>query len=182
MPLRTFPMRLTGLFLVAILFLSCQHKNHRQLLAKKYLAKIQQEGFTEFLKVEFGTRGNKDIWTYSLNSMYDSTYVWTHDLKNKTFDLTTHPNFIYFKKEVDNPLEFAKKLDYVKNKLGVIAVSNSPWPGHFVKFWFSSSEALIYLPEGFNSDTDSKTIWLEEMKKGIRLDKNWVYLDITKLD
>lgn len=132
------------------------------------------------LNIGFGTRGDIEIWTYYLNADYDSTYVWTYNFKIDSFDLIPHPNYLQFKREINDPREFVKNLENKKNKLGIKAIFNSPWPGHFVKFLFTESEALIYQPNGFEINSDSKQRWVDELNTGIRINQNWVYLDLYK--
>ena len=151
-------------------------------LAQKVYSDLNKGAFEQFLYVEFGTRGDVELWTYYLNSNYDSTFIWTYNLNEKTFNLTTHPNYELFKKEVNNPLAFVKNLEDKKNEMGIKGVSNSPWPGHFIKFWISASEVLIYQPQGFVIDSEAKKIWQEEFKSVKPLDKNWIYLDLNKTE
>jgi len=168
-------------FVLLFFIISCKQTKNKFELAKQFYSKIQNENVIKLLTVEFGTRGDIELWTYYLNSDYNSTYVWSYYLKKDSFDLIPHPNYEQFKKEVNDPLGFVKSLENKKNSLGIKGISNSPWPGHFVKFWFSDSDILIYQPEGFKIDSDTKQRWLDELNKGIRIDQNWVCLDLSKI-
>ena len=172
-------MKFRFLFIILFFIFSCTHRRPLD-LAKEFYAKIQNESLEDFFKVEFGTRGDVELWTYYLNSDYNSTYTWAFYIKKDSFDLTTHPNYEQFKKEIIDPLMFVKALENKKNRLKITAISNSPWPGHFVKFWFSANDALIYNPEEFTIDSDSKKRWMNEFKSGILISKNWVYFNLRK--
>ena len=166
--------------IILIAFSSCINGNRKVDLAKKTYSKIQKENLEIFFNTEFGTRGDIELWTYYFNPQNDSNYVWTYDLKNDSFNLTTHPNYELFKKKINDPSGFVKELENKKNRLGVKGISNSPWLGYFMKFWISSSEVLIYLPNGFKIDSESKQRWMDEFNTGIKIDPNWVYLDLNK--
>jgi hypothetical protein len=173
-------MKFKCLFIILTFIISCKHENRKLDLAKSDYSKIKNENIEELLNVEFEIREDIELWTYFLNSDYDSTFVWTYDSKNGWFDLTTHPNYEKFKKKINEPSTFVKSLEDKKNRLGIKGISNSPWTGHFVKFWFSNSEVIIYQPDGFKIDSDAKQRWLDQLNKGIRFDKNWIYLDMDK--
>ena len=159
-------------------FFSCVNGNRRVDSAKKIHLKLQKENLEIFYNIEFATRYDTELWTYYFNHEKDSNFVWTYDLKTKSFNLNTHPNFEAFKKKINDPLGFVKELENKKNRLGIKAVSNSRWLGCFMKFWISSSEVLIYLPTACKIDLKAKQRWMEEFNSGIKLDPNWVYLDV----
>ena len=57
-------------------------------------------------------------------------------------------------------------------------ISQSPWTGNFIYFWLSDSRAVVYLPDNFEVDSQSKAIWMDKVNHGQKINKNWTFIDL----
>jgi hypothetical protein len=147
----------------------------------QFYEKTKYIDISELLHVEFFIRGEKEVWMKYI----DTTEVrWVYNLDTDSFRIGGHQNKLSESEEIKIAFDEMKRLRKLKEDLKLIGISQSPWPGEFVKFYLTPHDVAIYKPENCIIDEDAKNYWLAEFNQGIKLSPNWVYfnLDWDELD
>ena len=77
-----------------------------------------------------------------------------------------------------NPFTTFSALTSIANKYGFIGSSYSIEIGDFFIFWLSPKFKLLYIPDTLKMDLKFKKYWLDEFKKGKKIEQNWSLINI----
>ena len=168
-------------FLILILTLtlsSCSNQTDKKIL--NLVQKIDQISIAKFKTIEYGRRGDVDIYTYHINDT--SNYSWAYDSKKNQFVFYDNPNFDNFRNEVLDVNIYAKELRFEIESLNVSMISRSPWIGNLIRFWISQTRFVSYVNPDFKFNTSAKKQWSKELNAGVKIKGNWIYVDIEKVE
>ena len=156
-------------------FNSCSFRTQDK--ADKLIEKVEKIDIKRFYPIEFGRRGDLEIYTYHFNDT--SNYVWTYNTKKEQFDFDSNPLFDTFTNEIKDYKTYASILREDINTLNIVMISQSPWIGNLIRFWISPTEFVSYVNPDFDFDNAAKQQWKKELKLGKELNTNWIIVDIS---
>ncbi len=156
------------LYSVILLTLSCSSNGLTD--------KIERLGVDKFKSIEYGVRGDIEIYTYYFGD--GENYVWTYNQKMDRFDFEKHPNKSRAIDELGDITNYGDKLRNNIKSLNIVSISQSPWTGNLIRFWISHKNFICYVNPDFKFDSGAKKRWLDELARGRRLNDNWYSVDI----
>jgi hypothetical protein len=166
-------MRVILILIVFTLLTSCQRLQEKK--HNDFVLKVLDIGINKLKNIEFGTRGELELYQYSLTK--DSSIFWYYNRKTKTFD---YPNVLQDFKI--NLVDFQSYIVDLRNKIQSlnILMINNPWQGNILRFRISNNEIIEYVNPEFKFDDRFKNEWLKEIRTGQKLKDNWYYIKIKK--
>jgi hypothetical protein len=167
-------MKIINLILLSLFFVSCNRNTFNE--AQILIDKIEKLGIENFERIEFFSRGNREIYTYHVND--SKSYIWTYSIDKDSFDLKTHPDFEIFKNTVKSPVKYVVNLREKIQDLNVLSIGQAPWVGNLIRFWISQTEFISYINPVFEFDSTPKKRWQKELLTGKKIKDNWYYVTI----
>ena len=172
--LKTTTMKALPILIVIILLISCRESHDKKHI--DFVSKIESIGIDKFKNIDFGTRGDHEVYSYYLTN--DSSISWTYNRESKEFEFPIVPQD--FKRIA---IDYESYINGVRNEihsLDVIMITQSPWIGNIIRFWITDKEIIEYVNPEFKFDDRFKNEWLKEIKTGQKLKDNWYYKKIQK--
>jgi len=165
-------MRVLQILIVLTFLTSCQGIKDNKY--NDLISKIEAVGLDKIKNIEYGTRGENEVYNYYLSN--NSSISWIYNRKTKDFEFP----FIqqdYNKVAFDFQAYTIDLRDKVQS-LNCLMITQSPWCGNIVVFWISSDEKIEYVNPEFKFDDSFKIEWLKEIKTGKKLKVNWYYIKV----